>query len=190
MKALILNGDDEASAGGVLGLLRAALNARGWECEVIHLRGMDIRPCTGCFGCWVRTPGRCLQRDDADAVLQAQVRSGLLAFVSSIRWGSYSPELKKMMERSIPILLPFFERYQGETHHSMRYPRQPKFIAIGISSNPSGGDEAVFRKSTARNLLNFRSPAAGIAVLDRNRPEEHKGRIRACLGEAGEEVGL
>jgi len=184
MKALILSDGGDASAAA--DLLLEVLQKRGWECETLRLDAMSLRYCSGCFGCWLRTPGHCAQRDELAAVLKAEVRSDLLACVSPIRWGSYSVEMKKFIERSIPLLLPFFETFRGEVHHEMRYPRRPIFLAVGISSGV-GEDESVFRELVARNLLNFRSPSAATVVLDGNRPAEHQDLILKGLKEAGVE---
>lgn len=37
--------------------------AREGEYGAVVRPDSPIRPCTGCFGCWVRTPGQCVIRD-------------------------------------------------------------------------------------------------------------------------------
>ena len=182
---MILNGAKNDGADSVLRLLQSALENRGWECEVFQPSRMDLRPCTGCFQCWTRTPGRCAQKDDSEMIVRARAHCELMALVSPIRWGSYSPDLKCALERSIPVLLPFFEFYHGEIHHKMRYPGSPRFIALGISSASGGEEDVIFRRLVARNLLNFRSAQAAVSVLDRNRPQDHAGQILAALAEIG-----
>ena len=181
MKAMILNGAKGDGADAVLRLLQSALENRGWECSVFQPSRMDLRPCTGCFQCWTRTPGRCAQEDDSEVILRARARCELMALISPIRWGSYSPDLKMALERSVPVLLPFFEFHQGEIHHKMRYPGRPRFLALGISSAPGGEEEAVFRRLVGRNLLNFRSAQAAVNVLNETRPQDHAGQILAAL---------
>jgi hypothetical protein len=183
MNALILNGAKDNGADSILNPLQSALEGRGWVCEVFQPSRMNLRPCTGCFQCWTRTPGVCAQADDSESILRARAHCDLMALISPIRWGSYSPDLKAALERSIPVLLPFFEFHQGEIHHKMRYLGHPRFLAFGISPAPGNENEAVFRRLVARNLLNFRSAQSAVKVLDQSRPEKHAGQVLAALEE-------
>ena len=36
--------------------------------KYIDLSSLRIANCMGCFGCWTKTPGRCVIRDDATRV--------------------------------------------------------------------------------------------------------------------------
>ena len=35
------------------------------DIRLIDLSGLQITNCVGCFGCWTKTPGKCVIRDDA-----------------------------------------------------------------------------------------------------------------------------
>ena len=56
-----------------MAITRAFLSGfpEGTQTELLELRHLNIRPCTGCLGCWTKTPGRCVQRDDMDRVYAA-----------------------------------------------------------------------------------------------------------------------
>ena len=48
----------------------------GAAVETLYLRNYKINHCLGCYGCWLQTPGRCVQKDDMSEVLVRQVSSG------------------------------------------------------------------------------------------------------------------
>ena len=41
----------------------------GAEVETINLREKDIKMCTGCYSCWIKTPGHCALKDDMKEIL-------------------------------------------------------------------------------------------------------------------------
>ena len=86
----------------------------------LDLNQLRIANCRGCFGCWVKTPGRCVIRDDAVSVYPLIARSSDLIYVSRIFCGSYDVPMKTMLERSIPVQQAFIRLYHGETHHMQR----------------------------------------------------------------------
>ena len=169
MRAVILDGafaGDETSAAVDADLV-SALAGRGWEVERLVLRDLTIAYCKGCFGCWVKTPGVCPTRDDAGAVTRSFIRSDLAVLVTPVVFGGYSSELKKALDRSAGIVLPFFTRLHGEVHHKPRYQRYPALLAIGVVDRPDQIEERVFAGLVGRNAINFHAPAHRVVFVGR-----------------------
>lgn len=99
----------------------------GWE--IISDNG-TIKPCIGCFGCWVKTPGRCVIKDGYDNMGAAIHRADEITVISRYTYGGFSPFVKNVFDRSIGWVLPFFEIYQGEMHHKRRYPEDKPITFI------------------------------------------------------------
>lgn len=136
MQALVLDGtgEDAAAAPSVRRALLGELERRGWRAEALTLRQMEIAPCTGCFGCWVRTPGICVIDDAGRDVARGAVQCELLVLFTRVTFGGYSSELKKAVDRVIPNLSPFFRKVRGEVHHKPRYARCPRILVVGLWS--------------------------------------------------------
>ena len=131
---------------------------QGGENRYIDLNRLNISNCIGCFGCWVKTPGKCVIRDDAAGVYPLIAESKKLLYVSRIWCGSYDTPMKALLERSIPIQQAFLRLYQGETHHVQRKvaEKDAVIVAYGCSSEE---ERALFRRVVERNASNmlFRS---------------------------------
>jgi len=113
----------------------------------------------------VKTPGRCVIHDDEEAILGATAASDRVIWLTPITFGGYSPELNKALDRIIPILLPFFAKVRGETHHPLRYPRPRRLLAIGTLKQEDADSEGVFRHLVGRNALNMGDVAAATVVF-------------------------
>lgn len=124
------------------------------DAELIDLSALNISNCVGCFGCWTRTPGRCVIRDDAVRVYPCIAASDALMYVSRIRYGGYDTVMKTMLERALPIQQAFIRLHHGETHHVQRSvaPKRAVLIGYGEISDP---EKEVFRQLAARNAHNM-----------------------------------
>jgi len=146
-------------------LVSEELRNRGLATTPFTLAEMNIKPCRGCFSCWVKTPGVCIIRDDEEAVLCSLATCELTVWLTPITFGGYSPDLKKAMDRAIPILLPFFKKMHGEIHHPQRYALKRRLLAIGTLPNRDDESERVFRHLVGRNAINLAAKPMAIAVL-------------------------
>ena len=157
MKALVLDGSregDSLTPVAVLGMT-SALAGRGHSVELVRPRELAIAPCTGCFGCWTRTPGECVIMDDARDVVGSYVGSDLVVFVTPVTFGGYSSQLKKLLDRIIlSVLDPRFTVVGGEVHHRLRYRRYPKTVGFGTLPSPDPDAERLFARLVARNGIN------------------------------------
>jgi multimeric flavodoxin WrbA len=170
MKAILLNGDkggprSTGTAGAVKRGLTEKLGGSGWDVEVIELSEKNIGGCLGCFGCWVRTPGLCVQNDDGSDIIKAVIRSDLTIFLTPVAFGGYSSELKKAVDRFICLGLPYFIRVKGEIRHPKRYDRYPDFAVIGILPHPDDEMAATFKGLYARNMLNARPNRSALSMI-------------------------
>jgi hypothetical protein len=147
-------------------LLTRQLEEAGYQLDFFKLREMDIAPCQGCFGCWVKKPGACLMEDDSQSIVQAVVRSELLVLLTPLTFGGYSSELKKGLDRGICLISPFFMKVGGETHHKPRYDQLPKLLGVGVTSAKDSDCEKIFTELVHRNAVNFHSPSVATAVID------------------------
>lgn len=124
------------------------------EIRYFNLSELKIANCTGCFGCWPKTPGKCVIRDDATRVYPCIARSNAILYVSRLKYGGYDTVMKTMLERAIPIQQAFIRIHQGETHHVQRnvIPKKAVIIAYGDIDDE---EQDIFRELIARNARNM-----------------------------------
>ena len=126
--------------------------------NLIDLSSLKITNCIGCFGCWTKTPGKCVIRDDAVKVYPLIAKSDTLLYISHIKYGSYDTVMKTMLERAIPIQKAFIRILNGETHHVQRdvVPKNATIIAYGDATDE---EKEIFQSIIERNAynMNFKS---------------------------------
>ncbi len=158
MKALLLDGNLKNDFDMIHSLIIEELERNGFEVESILLREVKVAACQGCFDCWVKTPGECKTNDYGRDVAKKMVQNNLIIHFTPITFGGYSSELKKVIDRFIPTILPFFTKRNGETHHKYRYENRGSIIAVGVLDKPNDEKEAIFKELVYRNSLNMGAP--------------------------------
>jgi len=171
MRVAVLNGNpdpDDKAFEGYLDALGARLRAAGHSVRELRLRELELAHCTGCFGCWLVKPGRCLLRDGMGEIHREFLGSDVWLFASPLKMGFVSSLLRKANERLIPLLLPYVTLVQGECHHVPRYERYP---VLGLLLKPGADTDAEDVELTVelyrRQAINFhtRLGFAGLTEL-------------------------
>ena len=141
MRITILNGEPDATAAfdAYVRDYAAGLTSNGHEVTRLDLRDLDLKGCTGCFGCWVKTPGECATKDNGADVCRSVIRSDLTVLASPMRMGFTTALLKRAAERLIPLLHPYIVIEGGEMHHQKRYGHYPLF---GLLVSPGADTDA------------------------------------------------
>ncbi|RXK88783.1 NADPH-dependent FMN reductase [Chlorobaculum sp. 24CR] len=173
MKATIFDGSPAGDPGceRMTEMLGDVLAARGYETEPVVLRDRRIANCSGCFGCWLKTPGLCVFDDDNRELSAKFIQSDLAVFLTPVSFGAYSPELKRMLDHFIANISPFFTTIGGESHHQKRYERYPDLLAIGWSDGANDAQAAMFRHLAWRNAINFHAGRSAWGVIGRTDDE-------------------
>jgi multimeric flavodoxin WrbA len=175
MKALILDGtksnNDESTK--ILDLMLEELKKLKWEVSTIVLEEKNIAYCTGCFGCWIQTPGECVIKDYEEDTVRKMVHSDLIIYLTPIMFGGYSSILKKALDRQIGRVLPYFMKIDGEVHHPKRYEKQQSLLSIGLLDKRDTDKEEVFKMLVARNAINMWAPFQR-ALISLNGEDESK----------------
>jgi len=170
MKTIILDGSKtgDSSLATINREVTMKLEEKGWEVENIHLCEEKISTCIGCFGCWLETPGECIIKDKGQEIAKKVVQSDLLVLLTPITFGGYSYQLKKMVDRLIPNILPFFAKINGEIHHQARYEKNPNLLAIGYLPQRDAECEKIFTKLIQRNAINMHCPSYHAEVITKD----------------------
>jgi len=116
------------------------------EITVISDNGKII-PCICCFGCWVKTPGKCVLNDDYNNMGELMSKCDRMIIISQCIYGGYSPFVKNVFDRCVSYLLPYLKTKNGETHHPKRY---HNVIALTVYFY---GDISDAEKETAKQFV-------------------------------------
>ena len=54
--------------------------------KFIDLSSLNIANCTGCFGCWTKTPGKCVIRDDATKSISVHCQEDNCLIYRSVKY--------------------------------------------------------------------------------------------------------
>lgn len=161
--------------------LRRALSDAGHAVDVFPLAELPMAPCRGCFACWTATPGRCPVSDASEIAARAYLASELAVFFSPLSFGAWNSTAKKLLDRMICLVSPFFERPEphGLTRHKPRYDRYPALLGVGWLPAPDREAQSVFARLVARNAYNLRAPAWAQLTLSQDR--SWSAQREACL---------
>jgi len=112
-----------------------------------------VAHCVGCYGCWMSTPGLCVKSDRAQRFAYELNDADELIIVSRLCYGSYSPDIKALIDRSIPNLLPFFEIKDGKMVHERRSGKALKLRCFFYSVAKQAPDSALISDAYDKRSL-------------------------------------
>jgi multimeric flavodoxin WrbA len=190
MSYVILNGmyKDDSFIPRINQMVSDEFQRNNYVGDTVILHDEEIKPCLGCFKCWVQTPGICIIDDYGREVAKKMIQSDVLVYITPINYGGYSAELKKAIDRSLGLISPFFRVYENEIHHEMRYDEYPNLVVIGTLDKPNSDQEEIFTELVQRNVLNLFCPKYSSQVIYTDDDEATiKKKLKNSLMEVGEE---
>lgn len=112
------------------------------------------RHCIGCFSCWVKHPKKCALNDDYSNMTELLKNSDELIIISKCRYGCYSAETKRVLERCIGYVLPYFTIRNNEIHHTSRYEKQLN-LKTYFYGDITDDDKETIEKLIKANAINI-----------------------------------
>lgn len=164
MKALLISDDayKTAAYGSIVKQLQTYFTAKGYEVETITVSDGMLRPCRGCFGCWVKTPGKCVIQDGIADINRAAMTCDAHIWLCPVVFGQMSANIKDALDRWLPNMLPFFTtRIDGSTIHPPRYDQYPRQVFIGYGDGLSGEDQQLFCDIIEKHRTSVSAVTAG-----------------------------
>jgi multimeric flavodoxin WrbA len=183
-KVIVLDGSREGDSDlePIRALLIEDLKESGAQVQSFALRQIRLAHCIGCFGCWLQTPGICVEADYGREILRAILQSDRMLLFTPIVFGGYSSHLKKIVDRWVPFSLPYFGKFHGEIHHKPRYLRFPRLMALGIQRKPDQREADIFKAVVGRNAINFHAPSYAAEVMESTDPiDTIRSKVRVLL---------
>jgi putative sterol carrier protein len=140
MKILTINSSPRTGAGSsteiLLNHLIRGMREAGAEVCTVNLREKTIRPCRGCFTCWVKTPGRCIQMDDiTNELLPKLLASDLIVYATPLYYKTMNAVMSIFRERMLPLSQPFVEKRDRKRVFLLRH-KLPPTVWLSVCALP------------------------------------------------------
>ena len=135
------------------------------ETKIIDNSG-KIKKCMGCFGCWLKTPGRCVIPDEYQRMGELAAKAEELTIISKCSFGSYSSFVKNVLDRSISYVLRFFEIREGEMHHRKRYDNQFLMRVIFYGSDITEEEKETAKELVKANAVNLHGKVKEVLFVE------------------------
>jgi multimeric flavodoxin WrbA len=182
LRAVVLDGTEKENP--VENALRRVFAGNEEELSYFKLKNMRIHPCRSCGACGLKSPGRCVINDEMHGVMRAIAKSSLYIMLSPVRFGGYSSHLKKAVDRTMSLGMPFYIVKGGHLLHPMRY-GDKALLGIGLLENDVSGQEDNFKMLVARNALNMQSSYYKALII---KPGDDAGTVEHALSNVFNEV--
>lgn len=142
MKVIALNssprGEGTSKTGMLLDALVEGMREAGAEVEMIPLRQKKIMNCAGCYTCWTKSPGICVHKDDMTSELFPKwSQADVAVYATPLYHYTMNASMKAFIERTLPVLEPFFHRVDGKTFHPRRNNlKVPRSVVLSVAGFP------------------------------------------------------
>lgn len=125
MKILMINGSPKGKNSNTYKISTAFVQGIkekiNIEYEEIYVNTLNIKPCLGCFSCWNKTPGECVIKDDMKNVIDKILWADMIIWSFGLYYFSVPSNLKTLIDRQLPLVLPFMEKNSETGSHPTRY---------------------------------------------------------------------
>lgn len=121
--------------------------------------------CIGCFSCWIKHPTHCIYKDNYSNMTEKLKQSDELIIISKSRYGCYSECVKRVLERCIGYVLPYFTIRNKMIHHASRYKKRIKFKAY-FYGNINDNDRFCLYDLVKANSINLNAEYFDIKYID------------------------
>ena len=150
MKVLVFNGSPKGERSNTLQMTKAfcggIAQAVQTQVEIVSVYEKKIQDCRGCFRCWSATPGVCCLQDDMAQLIGKILEADLIIWSFPLYYFSLPSRCKALMDRLLPMNLPFMSHGAETGGHPSRYDLSGKQFAV-ISTcgfyTPQGNYDAV-----------------------------------------------
>ena len=138
MNILVINGSPKGAGSNTYRLTSAFLDGMKQGIQDVQTKGLsisriNIKPCLGCFSCWNRTPGQCCIQDEMQQVIQDLLWADITIWSFPLYYYTVPGSLKNLIDRQLPMLLPFMEEKAGQVGcggHPSRYDMSGKRTVV------------------------------------------------------------
>ena len=134
MNVLLINGSPKGSRSNTYRLASSFVEGLR-SVENISLKDVtvgqkQITPCLGCFACWNKTPGKCCICDDMAELLQDLLWADVTIWSFPLYYFSIPGPLKNLMDRQLPLSMPFMTQDSEGGGHPSRYDMSSKRTVV------------------------------------------------------------
>jgi hypothetical protein len=132
--------------------------------------------CQGCFKCWVKTPGTCFINDELKHIGSFIGKSDEMVIISKNCYGGYSEPVKRIMDRGISALLPFFTWRDGMIRHICRYKSAKICLTALLYGDFTDLEKEAAEGIVERNRSNMGYKEARLVMAEK--PGDLKGMVK------------
>jgi len=155
---------DKGNTAAILTPFLEGMKEAGANVEVLYTQKLNIKPCHGEVSCWLKTPGRCFQRDDMDMLLPKLGEADIQVFATPVYVDGMTGPLKNLWDRIIPLASPLIELRDGHCRHPLR-------------SGPGKGKVVLVAGCGFWEMDNFDPLLAHMKAMCRNANHEFAGAL-------------
>jgi multimeric flavodoxin WrbA len=135
-KAFAINGSARTDKGYTEQILTSFLEGikeAGASVEKVYSTRLSIKPCTGTFSCWYKTPGQCIYKDDMQEIYPKLKDADILVLATPV----YIPlpgAMQDFINRLCPLIEPLLSTVDGRTRARFRDDvKISKFVLLSAS---------------------------------------------------------
>ncbi len=89
--------------------------------DELQVNKLDLKPCIGCFSCWNKTPGKCVLKDEMSSVIDNLLWADITIWSFPLYYFNVPGNLKTLIDRQLPMVLPFMVQDAESGSHPGRY---------------------------------------------------------------------
>ncbi len=127
MKVLLINGSPKGKGSNTYKLSKSFIEGMKIDggnsvlVEEVQVNRLDLKNCLGCFNCWNKTPGECVIQDDMRTVIEKILWADVTIWSFPLYYFNVPGGLKTLIDRQLPMVLPFMVSEAENGSHPSRY---------------------------------------------------------------------